>query len=51
MTFRTISKMELLRSSAIRVAPVPVQPDGKGTIRLVTLTERPQHLTLVFDGT
>jgi hypothetical protein len=28
----------------------PFQPDGRGTIRLVTLTERPQHLTLVFDG-
>jgi hypothetical protein len=32
------------------VAPVPFQPDGRGTIWFVTLTEQPQHLTLVFDG-
>jgi hypothetical protein len=38
------------RSSAIRVAPLPLQPDGRGTIRFVTFTERPQLLTLVFDG-
>jgi hypothetical protein len=40
----------ILRSTAIRVAPVPVQPDGRGTIRFVTFTERPQQLTVVFDG-
>jgi hypothetical protein len=39
---------EILRSSTIRVAPV--QPDGWDTIWFVTFTERPQDLTLVFDG-
>ena len=29
---------------------VSVQPDGRGTIWFVIFTERPQHLTLVFDG-
>jgi hypothetical protein len=41
---------EILRSFAIQVAPVPVQPDGRGTIWFMTFTERPQHLTVVFDG-
>ena len=36
-------------------SPYPTYPcvcprDGRHTIRLVTMTERPQHLTLVFDG-
>jgi hypothetical protein len=38
----------ILRSSTIRVAAV--QPDGRDTIRFVAFTERPQQLTLIFDG-
>jgi hypothetical protein len=34
----------------MRVASFPVRPDKRGTISFVTLTELPQHLTLIFDG-
>jgi hypothetical protein len=34
----------------MQVASFPVKPDKTGTIRFVTLTELPQHLTLIFDG-
>ena len=47
--FSDVSRRRLLGS------PYPTYPcvcprDGRHTIRLVTMTERPQHLTLVFDG-
>ena len=47
---RFSTRWGVLRSIAVRVAPVPFQPDGSGTIWFVTFTERPKHLTLVFDG-